>query len=49
MKDLRKWKLKWKILFSISIVCIISGVIWLSVSLGISFPTVYDECGVCPP
>jgi len=43
MKDLKKWKLKWKIVFSISIVCMTFGFVWLSISLGIKFPTVYDK------
>lgn len=48
MKGLLKWKLKWKIVLIIGIVSIISGLIWLSISLGVSFPTVYDECDLCP-
>lgn len=42
MKDIKKWKLKWKTLFGIGIFGAISGLVWLSIYLGIIFPTIYD-------
>jgi len=42
MKDLKEWKLKWKILFYIGIIGAISSLVCLSIVIGIHFPTVYD-------
>ena len=42
MKKITEWKIKWKILFAIGIIGAVACLFWLSIYLGIIFPTVYD-------